>query len=129
MEKSINYYCNIVSNTKTIVERLYEELEKRGVSVLKFANETGINKDRVYKWKKENTNPKSKDEEKILAWLNMEKVPHETKEDKRISTLEARCDVLTGVVVELLFATSGESRAIIQKKLDSEVLKILEIGR
>jgi hypothetical protein len=90
-----------------------------------------INEENLYKWIKGTRITDIDAYNKLENWLSgkVEIVPHEKKEDKRISTLEARCDVLTGVVVELLFATSGESRAIIQKKLDAEVLKILEIGR
>jgi len=101
------------------------------MSVKGLADLLAIDVENLYKWEKGTKISDPGAYNKLENWLSnkVENVPHETKEDKRISTLEARCDVLTGVVVELLFATSGESRAIIQKKIESEVLKILEIGR
>lgn len=55
-------------------------MENLKISVPAFSLETGIPKDRIYKWKQQGTSPKSEDERKILSWIEkMEKVPRESK--------------------------------------------------
>jgi transcriptional regulator with XRE-family HTH domain len=55
----------------TIIERLKAKLSATGISVLKFAKESGIDSPKVYKWldKKSNASPKFEDVQKIEAWL------------------------------------------------------------
>lgn len=91
-EKSPNYYCNVVSkNQNKLIYRLFETLKKERISVPVFSIETGIPKDRVYKWKQEGTNPKSEDEKTINAWLNkMENTPHGTNDDTRVDYIQTR---------------------------------------
>lgn len=58
-----------------LVVTLLKELKKREVKIPRFSKETGIPKDRVYKWIQEGNNPKADDEKKITAWIKMEKPP------------------------------------------------------
>ena len=88
--KNTNYFCNKVSKVQNkLIYRLLETLKRERISVPIFSIETGIPKDRVYKWKQQDTNPKSEDEKVILAWLDkMDIVPHEIKEDAVPELLE-----------------------------------------
>lgn len=64
-----------ISGNKLVI-KLFSTLKLLKVSVPKFSLETGIPKDRIYKWKQEGTSPKSEDEATIQAWLKkMEKPP------------------------------------------------------
>jgi hypothetical protein len=58
-------------------------MEKRKIKVPVFAKQTGIPKDRVYKWLQQGNNPKAEDEKKIAGWIDgekrMEKVPQNEK--------------------------------------------------
>lgn len=97
MNKYTNYYCNNVAKMQNkLIYRLFETLKKEGVSVPVFSIETGIPKDRVYKWKQQGTNPKSDDEKIILNWLH--KVPHETiASEPKASYLKTRQDIKNSV--------------------------------
>lgn len=48
---------------------LFEEIERRGLSVARFAKEAGIPEDRVYQWKAGRGNPKGGDLVKIQNWI------------------------------------------------------------
>lgn len=50
---------------------LFEELEKRGVSLYQFAKDTHIPYDRAKNWRKKNASPKGDDIEKIQNWLGV----------------------------------------------------------
>jgi hypothetical protein len=62
-----------------LVTKLFEELKKRKVSVPKFATISGIDKDRIYKWKQQGTNPKHDDVVLINNWLSGKKMDINTK--------------------------------------------------
>lgn len=47
-------------------------MDDRKVKIPKFSKDTGIPKDRVYKWKYEGTNPKAEDVQSINDWINGE---------------------------------------------------------
>lgn len=64
-----------------LVIKLLEVIEERKTSITQFCEDTGIPKDRVYKWKQQGNNPKAVDVVKINEWINgekKEKVPHGT---------------------------------------------------
>lgn len=58
--------------SKDLKTILKEKLDERGIKIPKLAQLTGIPKDRIYAWYRDNTNPKSKDEELIIKWINGE---------------------------------------------------------
>lgn len=58
--------------SKDLKTILKEKLDERGIKIPKLAKMTGIPKDRIYAWYRDNTNPKSKDEEVITKWINGE---------------------------------------------------------
>jgi hypothetical protein len=71
-----------------LVTSLFETLKARGVSVPEFSEQTGIPKDRVYKWNQVGSRPKSEDEKIITEWISGEKmdnVPHGTSPHQRQS--------------------------------------------
>jgi len=66
----------------TLINRLWDTIQQRNSSVAKFADETGIPVDRVYKWKSKGTHPKAEDSKKIEGWIkgiHPDIVPHGTK--------------------------------------------------
>lgn len=71
-----------------LVVTLLKELKKRDVKIPRFSKETGIPKDRIYKWLQEGNNPKADDEKKITAWIKMEKPPVENNPDTLTEALE-----------------------------------------
>lgn len=80
-----------------LVNKLLLELDRRKVKIPTFAKETGIPKDRIYKWIQERTNPKFEDAQVILAWLaapHVEKSPINPNGmdvyDRLMETIEAR---------------------------------------
>lgn len=71
----------LTTTTNKLVISLFETLKKRNVSVPEFSSETGIPRDRIYKWKQQGTSPKAEDEKTIREWISgekMENVPHGT---------------------------------------------------
>jgi hypothetical protein len=53
-----------------IKQLLFEELQKRGVSVYRFARLTDIPEGRIKAWKRGEGNPKGPDEAKIREWIS-----------------------------------------------------------
>lgn len=70
------------ANTEnTLTGRLKAELKKRKMSVPEFQEETGIPKDRVYKWLKRDTDKIGHEDANIIEkWINgqLDNVPHGT---------------------------------------------------
>ena len=64
-------YCNFLqlSMKESIRDILFKELKKRGVTVYKFAKDTGIPKERVYKWEQKKGAPKEDDAALIRKWI------------------------------------------------------------
>lgn len=52
------------------IDRLFEEIKRRGSSIAKFAKEMDIPVERVYQWKKGNGKPKVEDAKKVTDWIN-----------------------------------------------------------
>ena len=48
---------------------LLEILKQKGISITKFANETGVSRDSIYGWKDGRGSPKVKDSEIIQKWI------------------------------------------------------------
>lgn len=68
----------VAKHKSKLVNNLLEVMKLRKVKVPQLSNETGIPKDRIYKWFSEGNSPKAEDEKIIEDWIKMEKVPHET---------------------------------------------------
>jgi hypothetical protein len=86
-----NFIHIVAKHGNQLVVRLFTVLKKNGISVPKFSLETGIKKDRVYKWMQEGTSPKADDEKIIRAWLaKIEKAPRGTlaQQQADFSTVE-----------------------------------------
>lgn len=64
-----------------LIDTLSKFLKTKGISVLRFSNESGISAYKVYKWIDKKGNPKHDDAKKIEIWLSkMELVPRETSD-------------------------------------------------
>jgi SOS-response transcriptional repressor LexA len=73
------FYSIVATHPNKLVVKLFEAIKSNRLSVPKFSSDTGIPKDRVYKWMQEATSPKADDEATIRAWLlKMEKTPRGT---------------------------------------------------
>lgn len=65
--------------TKSIKDRVKKIMDEKGISVAVLSRATDIPSARIYKWYKDNLNPKSPDEKRLEKWLEkIEEVPHET---------------------------------------------------
>lgn len=78
-------------HSNPLVIKLFDALKKLKISVPKFALEADIPKDRIYKWKQEDTSPKADDVEKINSWLAAKKLE---KPPKMYSATELRESVV-----------------------------------
>lgn len=58
--------------TKPLKDRLKEVMELRRVKVPALSEQTGIPKDRIYAWYRDNTSPKAEDQIRLEKWLNGE---------------------------------------------------------
>lgn len=71
-------------------------LEEFSISVPEMAEETGIPKDRVYKWKQQGTTPKADDERKVIEWMKLKKMDKNPSNSSKTSTvLETDDDLKT----------------------------------
>lgn len=77
MSKSIN----------PLIANLQEKLKELNLGVPDLSEQTGIPKDRIYKWFQRGASPKAEDEKKVQAWLatgKMDKFPRENTTTLRI---------------------------------------------
>lgn len=65
----------VAKHPDELINNLLAEMAVRKVKVPKLAEDTGIPKDRIYKWLQEGNTPKADDQQKLRNWL--EKVPRE----------------------------------------------------
>jgi hypothetical protein len=63
----------MMQKSKSLKIRLKEAMEIRGVKVPALSKHTGIPKDRIYAWYRDDTDPKSRDAEILEQWLTGEK--------------------------------------------------------
>lgn len=61
---------------KDLKEILFDELQKRGVSVYRFARLTEIPESRIKGWKNGKGSPKLNDAQKIMKWLSGDITPN-----------------------------------------------------
>jgi transcriptional regulator with XRE-family HTH domain len=54
---------------KPLKVKLKEELKKRGLKIPALADQTGIPKDRIYAWYRDDTNPKAEDAVLLEEWI------------------------------------------------------------
>lgn len=98
--------------SKKLTQKLYATLKERKMSVPKLSTIIGIPKDRIYKWRSQNSGPGIEDYPIIKNWLengNMDSVPrgtsnitkdiglqgyHKSDRDKYIELLERDRDLL-----------------------------------
>lgn len=77
----------------SLIVRLKEELKKRNVKVPAFEDQTGIPRDRVYKWLKRDTGKIGNQDATIIEnWIigKMDNVPHETPPKNQLGEEEVR---------------------------------------
>lgn len=78
-----NYFCNPVAYMpNSLNKRLKDWLEEKKISVPAFEKQTGLPRDRVYKWLKRETAKISHEDAVVVeAWLNgkLDTIPNKTK--------------------------------------------------
>lgn len=84
----------VAKHDNELIVTLLNELKKREVKIPRFSKETGIPKDRVYKWIQEGNNPKADDEKKIISWIKMEKSPLPQKAEEEKTTLTEALEII-----------------------------------
>jgi transcriptional regulator with XRE-family HTH domain len=71
---------------KELKDRLKEAMEAKKIGIQEVARQTKIGADRMYKWYKENTNPKHDDAKKLEEWLiGLEESPNEKPDTLHIA--------------------------------------------
>lgn len=125
----------VAKHDNPLINKLSEKLKERKVSKAQFALDTGIPKDRIYKWFQEGNNPKAEDIAKINAWINMEKIPHSDIRDgiivefsadrekllrelqKDIIRLTARVDILSITLADIVSKVDKKAIATVDSEL------------
>lgn len=98
---------------------LFEEIERRGLSVAEFARQTGIKEDRVYQWKAGRGNPKGEDLVKIQSWISDDA-------DKFLAH-DAALAVLLKEVAALRAKVFGEHPALVEKQIEKAAADMLRM--
>lgn len=79
--------------------KLLEAMKKRGVNVPNFSKQTGIPKDRIYKWYQQGTNIKPEDALIVDKWINeVAIIPERDERSKIMAELEP---LLTRIIQNL----------------------------
>jgi hypothetical protein len=81
----------VANLSNTLVDKLKKHMRERNIKVPQLQMETGLPRDRVYKWFKNNPKIKHEDAEIIEKWISgtMEDVPMETKDGEPIGSIGA----------------------------------------
>ncbi len=69
-------------------DRLKELMDRKGISILELERQTGIPANRMYKWYKQGTNPKTEDAATIEKWIEDNKADSylEKRRNDKINT-------------------------------------------
>lgn len=99
---------------------LFEEIERRGLSVAQFARQAGIPEDRVYQWKAGRGNPKGGDLVKIQDWVG-------AGQPDKVLAHDALLTVLLDEVAALKSAATGEHLTSVKMKLQKAAEGVLQL--
>ncbi len=129
LEKSIKNVYNIVAIMRnSIKDRLKDVMQERGIKVPALSSQTGIPKDRIYAWYRDNTEPKAEDRERLLKWMGEEIEKSLQNKTPTINELSAWIEVLKDVAAETISATSGESVTVVRMRLEKAKDEVLKLG-
>jgi len=132
--------------SKDLKTKLMEAMKTRGVKVPTFSRQTGIPKDRIYKWYQQGTNIKADDALIVEEWINDPKYPQITEDkysfnaetNKLISEMieqlvavTAKQNILTPIIYELYAVHRNEMLTKVVRDLDtlvgSEAKRLLDL--
>lgn len=107
---------------------LFDEIEKRGMTIASFAKKTGIPVDRIYQWKNKRGHPKTKDAEKIQQFLS-EPVAMEPQElyAKKLTAVEASVAVLMQRVSYLLSKANHSAEIVELKRIEQDAQSLRQM--
>lgn len=95
------FYTLATAESKQLAIRLFKTLKEKHISVRRFAADSGIPLDRIYKWKQQDSGPGLEDFAIIKNWIdngtyphNSEITPHPVKSSDYISELKERIQEL-----------------------------------
>lgn len=106
----------------TITKQLFDELQKRGLTITEFAKITGIPRTRVYSWE-HRANPKARDEYKILQFLqNADTIsdPGVAYGNQKLTALDASVAVLMQRVSKLLANMNHTSEIVELRQIEKD---------
>lgn len=109
----------------TLKDRVKEALERRGVKIPALAKQSGIPKDRIYAWYRDNTDPKMKDVERLENWLSEEKPSN--IEGNGVVVEEKIQPTLLESLVSKLITLSDTTNHLLQEQKKQVVDKIEKI--
>lgn len=99
---------------------LFEEIERRGLSVAQFARQAGIPEDRAYQWKAGRGKPKGEDAVKIQDWIG-------AGQPDKVLAHDALLTVLLDEVAGLKAAATGEHLTAVKMKLQKAAEGVLQL--
>lgn len=105
---------------KPIVRLLLNTIAERGLKIPAAANQLGIPKDRIYKWKEEGTEPKAEDQKKINDWVNNDAAVSPNM-DQIIIQLRCWVAILAEEISRIKADKSGQSSLVELKRLEKSV--------
>lgn len=115
-----NYFCNVVSIiVNPLVSNLFAAFKARRKSVPDFEAETGIPRDRVYKWRRSGTTPKAEDQAIIEKWLQggiMDKSP--INQGNSAVQESGEPDLLKTLLTRLVTLTENQNRILERQEKD-----------
>jgi predicted transcriptional regulator len=98
---------------KDLKNKLLDVMKSRGVKIPAFSKQTGIPKDRIYKWFQQGTHPKAEDYMLIEKWLNGENSNNSDKtiiyKDKLLVADRVLIDVMLLEIAKLKSKVYGMS--------------------
>ena len=127
---------------KSLKEKVSEEMKRRGVKVPRLSKETGIPKDRIYKWYQQGSNPKPEDSITLEKWIidsQMKRQQNMLNEDegeyggeplaKKASEQWAVIQLLMHEIATLNAKNEGKAFKDSLDEINNKVLLILHAGK
>jgi predicted transcriptional regulator len=134
MDKCLQHCCKIAPlMTNDIKNKLLETMKVRGVNIPSFSKQTGIPKDRIYKWYQQGTNIKPQDIMTVEKWINEGEQPKNGDKYKfqadtnklvsemieQIVAVTATQNILKPIIYELYAAHRNEMMTKVVNELDN----------
>jgi DNA-binding phage protein len=136
------FFKIMAKHPNELINKLISEMQTREKKITDVARETGIPKDRIYKWIQQGNNPKAADEKALELWINLHfsdvKAGSEAKKNpddaedfraKYIKQLEKENQYLQDIVKTNLTLVLATVRTISARQLGTGVVALKSLER